>query len=267
MNIATLICDCKIKAVKSPINIANMTVRGPRSANKLNMSAIILVSSLIALLVSVLIYVAFFKNSIRRYKGGNAVILCGPAGAGKTTLFLELATDEHLETIPSATTNTGNINKDVVVKDIPGSAQIRGNLLREALPFARSVVLVLDSSIGHMVDSDAVFVITLLGICAKNKLPLLIVANKEDLSGAGALANITREIDRQLARAKHWLDQGVNEDDCKNDEIEFLFNIFDDATRLSLAKLSSILDICSITASKNSSSSIEQINQWILSHY
>jgi signal recognition particle receptor subunit beta len=105
-------------------------------------------------LVAAIILIVLFKTCFGRSGGkkaqkGTALLVWGPCGAGKTTLFYRLREETFPKTITSMVPNEAKItlnNKAYTLIDYPGHQRLRAELMTTHLRKAGKVIFVLDAS-------------------------------------------------------------------------------------------------------------------------
>lgn len=150
------------------------------------------------------------KNSRR---AGHAIIICGPAGSGKTTLFLNLSGQANAAeskfqqplTAPSAAVNEAKLanqpgqpsSSSTILLDVPGSEKVRDAALTEVLPAASKFMLVLDATNIENIPTEAPFIIRVLAEVIRRRVPCTLVLGKQDL-GPGSALNFLQALDTAL---------------------------------------------------------------------
>jgi signal recognition particle receptor subunit beta len=194
-------------------------------------------------------------------------VICGPAGSGKTQLFLKLVGGQVVSTVDSAACNFGNTRHGRKVVDVPGSAKLRRDLFDEALPTARCVILLLNGAKLETLHNDIGFVLHVVAKCMKRKCPILLLVGKDDLAGEMALAKITSSLDDELQRlAKQYTESEAdadNDDPIRSDVLSILkkLDLEEDPTLLSIAAIASRFNLHSLT--HNKSNPVDRIVNWM----
>lgn len=145
---------------------------------------------------------------------GHAVIICGPAGTGKTTLLLSLSEQatvvgqkvRHPLTAPSAAVNEAKLvrqpgqpsaSSPITLIDVPGSEKIRNAALTEVLPDAGKLVLLFDARTVEDLPTEAPFIIRVLAEAIRRHVPCVLVLGKQDL-GPGSTVEFVQALDAAL---------------------------------------------------------------------
>ncbi|PJF19822.1 hypothetical protein PSACC_00373 [Paramicrosporidium saccamoebae] len=192
----------------------------------------------------------------RRIPTGDTTIICGPAGSGKTQLFLKLVGGQAVSTVNSAACNSGTTSHGKKIVDVPGSAKLRGNLFDETFPTARCVILLLNGTELETLHNDIGFILHVVSKCMSRKCPILLLVGKDDLAGEMALVKATSSLDSELQRlTKQYAesDTDVDSDDPTRADILYILkqlDLEDDPTLLSTAAIASRFNLHSLTHNK-----------------
>lgn len=141
---------------------------------------------------------------------GTSVLLVGPAGGGKTTLFYQIKDGStHLGTVASMVENEGTwtvLSKGrpagtARVVDVPGHPSLR-HRLEQHLRDAAAVVFVMDSvdiSPSKVEAAEELFEVLTHPHVARARVPVLLACNKMDLeTQAHSVDFIRRTLEKQL---------------------------------------------------------------------
>ena len=146
------------------------------------------------------------------------ILICGPSGSGKTALINYLGTNEWRETVSSLeinkaqftvsskvvaeSTDNEQVTKSVKLKyvDVPGHEHFLEDLLDNA-EAASAILLVIDSKDRDTFPHAVEMLFELLNNCrtvTEEKLPIMIVCNKQDQSQAKRATNIEMDLEKEL---------------------------------------------------------------------
>eukprot|EP00299_Pterocystis_sp_00344_P015713 c7859_g1_i1.p1 GENE.c7859_g1_i1~~c7859_g1_i1.p1 ORF type:complete len:227 (-),score=52.35 c7859_g1_i1:119-799(-) len=156
------------------------------------------------LAVAVVAYFFVFRSS----KKLNTVLICGPCGAGKTCMFVQLKEGVFPTTQTSMAPQEGefvftgeseNANK-VHLVSFPGHSRLRSGL-RDFLPITRCIVFVVDSlDVSSQARQYADFLYDLLTdpTVLSGKIRMLIACNKQDAAAPLPPAFIQKTLEKEL---------------------------------------------------------------------
>ena len=140
----------------------------------------IVVVILVTLVTLVVLYRMLFGGSSKRL---DLILLVGPCGSGKTSLFYLWKNGKVPDTVTSQVPNRGFVVKGVKeeVVDCPGHARLRNSVF-ELVPRAKKIVFLVDEScVKEAADSlFQIFVLPRLN----TKTEMMICVNKVDKKGA-----------------------------------------------------------------------------------
>jgi signal recognition particle receptor subunit beta len=168
---------------------------------------------LASILLPLLIAVFFLFRGIGA-GGGDKIVLFGPMGAGKTSMYLHLrfghAIPSHtsMRVTTSTFTPQGGGNaaayKPLTVVDVPGEPRLNYQLLAE-LPSAAVLVCVLDATAlpTHAKEAAQVLYDVLTHEAVQRRSPALVIAaNKSDERGAAPLDKVRATLETELQRVR-----------------------------------------------------------------
>lgn len=148
----------------------------------------------LALSLPFVIFLSGAPAAARQRPGsGRAVVICGPAGSGKTTLFLRLSGKRQVAengsqcplTAPSATVNKGKLveqqSPPITLLDVPGNEKARDRALTETLPAASKLLLLFDATAADGLPAEAPFIARVLAESISKQVPCALVLGKSDL--------------------------------------------------------------------------------------
>ncbi|EGD75079.1 hypothetical protein PTSG_06735 [Salpingoeca rosetta] len=140
--------------------------------------------AVLGILAVVVVFLLRGKAKAKR----DTVLLVGPLGTGKTTLFSLLTTGQAMPTQTSLKPNEAaleldtSINQSLKVKDIPGHERLRGTYLGESAASCAACVYVLDSStVLRGARPVAEFLYDVLASKDMKAMPVLVLCNKQDV--------------------------------------------------------------------------------------
>ena len=150
------------------------------------------------------------------------VLIWGASGAGKTALINYLGVKEWRETVSSLdiskatftvswkispeTTDDEAVSKSVKLKyiDVPGHHHFLDDLLDSA-ETASAIIFVIDSRIRETIPLAAEILYEILNstrVVVEEKLPIMIVCNKQDLQYSRKLTEIEIELEKEIEELK-----------------------------------------------------------------
>lgn len=149
-----------------------------------------------------------------RRSRGNAAVLLGQCGAGKTALFYQLRDRVEVQSVSSLKQNrdklqikTGEGEEDVLgpieVVDCPGHQRLRGQAV-ELVKEARCIVYMVDSEDKQKLKDVAEHLYELFTMkeIIELHIPMLLAYNKCDIATARAEKFITEEIEREIEQMR-----------------------------------------------------------------
>ncbi|XP_053598018.1 signal recognition particle receptor subunit beta [Microplitis demolitor] len=155
---------------------------------------------IIAIFVIILSLVFFTWR--RRKSAGRSILLTGLSDAGKTLLYARLVHDKFIETYTSAKENIGDIDindKSLQVVDIPGHERLRYKFIDKYKTQAIGLIYVIDSvSIQKDIRDVTEFLYNILSDSKIQKIPVLILCNKQDQTMAKGSAVIKTMIEKEM---------------------------------------------------------------------
>ena len=145
--------------------------------------------------------------------GGDAVLLCGACGAGKTCMFQTLrGGSPYLTTVTSMTENEarfpvegksakrGVVSKQTHLVDLPGHPRLRAMLDKHA-PGARAVVFVVDAvdfTAQRRAVAEHLFAIVSDPVVQRRRLPILVACNKSEKITAHPVEFIKKRLEKEI---------------------------------------------------------------------
>lgn len=226
-------------------------------------------SLIVAIVIPPLFLILFQRFSKKLGKSSTLdVIMCGPAGSGKTTLFLRLVSSP-LKAVSSATINVSAVDNGVTLKDVPGSAKLRDALFKDVMNGrVRKIILIIDgSNPTDNLHQDIPFIINVLSMATSHNLPILLLASKMDLNHSALNATISTINDELKRVTRQFSIDGEDETDIESqlriDIMRLLSraNLEDEPESISLSTLN--IDIQSHAYSINDQQSLETVQSWI----
>ncbi|XP_068120208.1 ADP-ribosylation factor-like protein 11 [Hyperolius riggenbachi] len=135
-----------------------------------------------------------------------SIVMCGPSGAGKTTILYRLKLNETIRTCPSVGFNreTLDVVDDItlLVWDVAFGAK-GWPLIRHYLTDCDGVVFVVDSTDTELF-MDAKWDLASLFTYTDDPLPVIVLANKQDLEGACSPSQVACHLDLPKSRYHKW---------------------------------------------------------------
>ena len=149
------------------------------------------------------------------------MVMLGLDGAGKTTILYRMKTDRYLNTAPTVGFNCervkGSIGRSAgllfLVWDVGGQEMIRP-LWRSYTRATDGIIFVLDSSDCKSIEAARLELHRTLNYKDNVDIPLLILANKQDLSGTLKEQDVVEGLGLRKLKSTLWL------------PVKYLFNIF-----------------------------------------
>lgn len=143
------------------------------------------------------------KRAVAR---GDAVLLLGPCGAGKTALFYALRGKPVPDTVSSLAVNSGSL--DVAgaprpLTDFPGHQRLKAKAMQE-VKAARCVVYLIDSTEKQQIRDAAEQLYDLLTYqeLIDRRTPILVCASKRDLPTSRKETQVEDELTREIERMR-----------------------------------------------------------------
>uniref|UniRef100_A0A8C5R2Z8 ADP-ribosylation factor-like protein 14 n=1 Tax=Leptobrachium leishanense TaxID=445787 RepID=A0A8C5R2Z8_9ANUR len=136
-----------------------------------------------------------------------SVMMVGLDGAGKTTILYQLKLGETIVSIPTIGFHTETLDPISGVLFLVWDVGIgcRGRpLLRHYLSGRNAILFVVDSTDSERLDEAKELLFMLLHDEASTGLPLLVLANKQDLDGAQSPADIAHYLDLDNLKGRKW---------------------------------------------------------------
>jgi ADP-ribosylation factor protein 1 len=139
------------------------------------------------------------------------LLMIGLDAAGKTTILYKLKLGELVTTIPTIGFNVERVeykNISFIVWDIGGQAKIRP-LWRYYYQNSQGIIFVVDSSDRDRIDEAAEELAKLLVEDELRGVPLLVLANKQDLPTAMLVTEVANKLGLQSLRDRKWYIQAT----------------------------------------------------------
>jgi len=139
------------------------------------------------------------------------VVMIGLDGAGKTTALYRMKLDQYLNTVPTIGFNCERVQGTVgrstgltfLVWDVGGQEKIRP-LWKSYTRCTDAIIFVLDSADHHMLDEARMELHKTIGYQDNKDIPLLVLANKQDLPGAISEEEIAQALDLRSLPSPLW---------------------------------------------------------------
>lgn len=167
---------------------------------------VLAVGFILVLLCLLIIY--FWTRKLKR--GGKTVLLTGICDSGKTSIFTRLteANPNPDETYTSAKPNeayiplkgtTKNAGSKFHLVDIPGHDRVREKYIDDFKTSLLAIVFVVDSAtLSKRLRDVAEFLYSLMRDNDLQRIPMLIVCHKQDLSLAKGQSVVQRELEKEI---------------------------------------------------------------------
>ncbi|CAF0761933.1 unnamed protein product [Adineta ricciae] len=141
------------------------------------------------------------------------LLMLGLDAAGKTTILYKLKLDENLQTIPTIGFNVEQISPcrgvSFTVWDVGGQEKIR-RLWQHYYQNSDGLIFVVDSSDADRMNEAREELHGILSSPEMSTVPVVILANKQDLPMAMKPADIVQKLDMNSLRGKHkWFIQAA----------------------------------------------------------
>ncbi|CAF1006948.1 unnamed protein product [Adineta ricciae] len=141
------------------------------------------------------------------------ILMLGLDAAGKTTILYKLKLDENLQTIPTLGFNVEQVSPcpgvSFTVWDIGGQELIR-KLWQHYYQNSDGLIFVIDSCDAERMNEAREELHGILSSPAMSNIPVVILANKQDLSTALKPADIIEKLNMNSLRGKHkWFIQAT----------------------------------------------------------
>ena len=138
------------------------------------------------------------------------MLMLGLDAAGKTTILYKLKLGEIVTTIPTIGFNVESVEYkriNFTVWDVGGQKRIR-MLWRHYFQNTRSLVWVLDSTDSERMEEAHEELFELLHSDELRGVPLLVLANKQDMGGAKTVQEVIVALKLTDIKDREWLCQG-----------------------------------------------------------
>ncbi|CAL8353518.1 unnamed protein product [Lota lota] len=151
-------------------------------------------------------------GSRRQKQAGGQVLMLGLDGAGKTTLLYKLKHSERVVTVPTVGFNvemleTKGQGLELTVWDVGGQARMRPQW-RHHYADTGVLVFVVDSGDRRRLDEAREELHQVLRCQILGRIPLIVLANKQDLPGALSPAQLSLRLDlRRVCGDRVWFVQ------------------------------------------------------------
>ncbi|CAF0792657.1 unnamed protein product [Didymodactylos carnosus] len=141
------------------------------------------------------------------------ILMLGLDAAGKTTILYKIKLNENLSTIPTIGFNVETVSPcrgvSFTVWDVGGQEKIR-QLWRHYYQGAEGLMFVIDSNDHERLEEAKSELNGILNSPDMSHVPLVVIANKQDLPHAMSCSNIIEKLDLNSLNNKHrWYIQGA----------------------------------------------------------
>lgn len=128
----------------------------------------------------------FRRSGSKKVSKGNALLIWGPTGVGKTSLFYRLREDAFPRTIMSMQPNEDKIqigSKQITTVDYPGHQRLRDGFMSNYLRRAGTIVYVIDAS--NLKDdisrtAHGLYDLLTRSYVSNAAIPVIVACNKSD---------------------------------------------------------------------------------------
>jgi len=156
----------------------------------------------------------FFSKLWTKLTGTKEVrmLMVGLDAAGKTTILYQLKMGETVKTIPTIGFNVETLEYkglNFTVWDVGGQDKIRV-LWKHYYQNTDGLIFVVDSNDRDRVEDAAEELKKMLAEDELKDCVVLVMANKQDLSGAMSRNEVTEKLGLQQLKGKQWLVQGTS---------------------------------------------------------
>ena len=139
------------------------------------------------------------------------ILMVGLDAAGKTTVLTRLKLNETVNTIPTIGFNVDTIeykNLTMTMWDLGGQDKIR-RLWPHYYEGNDALIYVVDSADPERIDESAEELHRLLSDDNLNRIPLLVLANKQDLPGSFSATDICEKLHLDKTAGRDWFVQSA----------------------------------------------------------
>lgn len=147
---------------------------------------------------------SFFRR--KNDKRPRRIVVLGLDNAGKTTMLKAIAGEDALKVSPTKGFNVKSIETHgltLTVWDIGGQRSIRSHW-RNYLDSLDGLVFVIDSSDRGRREEEKSELYELLNEPKISKVPLLVLANKQDLIDSVPASEVAKQLDLQSIKSRPW---------------------------------------------------------------
>eukprot|EP00808_Paulinella_micropora_P021853 g78331.t1 len=140
------------------------------------------------------------------------ILMIGLDAAGKTTVVYKLRLGETVTTMPTIGFNVEEVkykNLNFVMWDIGGQHKIRA-LWKHYYQGTDGIIFVVDSNDKLRLEEAREELHLVLSDSLLNSVPLLVLANKQDLPKAAKVQDMAKELSLPQIRGRHWHIQGTS---------------------------------------------------------
>ncbi|XP_018331015.1 signal recognition particle receptor subunit beta [Agrilus planipennis] len=183
-----------------------------------------LIISVLTVLVTLILYVVYQ----RARKSRRSILLVGLRESGKTLTFTQLIHGQYVETFTSIKENIGDYetnNGTVRIIDIPGHEQLRYKFFDKYKSNARALVYIIDSTLNsaNLRDTaECLYNILSDSVVINNRLPVLVLCNKQDISTASNNDLLKQQLEEEFALLRVTKSHQLESVDLKAQKSAFL---------------------------------------------
>ena len=149
---------------------------------------------------------SFGSINIKKYR----ILMLGLDSAGKTALLYQIKYKKAVKTIPTISFNTETIDykgKNFTIWDIGGQDKLRC-LWNHYYPNTDGIIFVVDSKDEERIEEASKEIKKLANEEELKNIPILVLANKQDLKESLAPDKITEKLGLRCLTGRSWLVQG-----------------------------------------------------------
>jgi len=149
---------------------------------------------------------------INSFKKDTRILILGLDGVGKTTILYKFKLGDVVCTTPTIGFNCETIeyrNLRMHVWDVGGQDRVRP-LWRHYFSTAQALIYVVDSNDRERIEETREELFKILSEGVLRTVPLLLLANKQDLPHAAKVAELTDLLDLHKEKGRQWFVQGCS---------------------------------------------------------
>jgi len=139
------------------------------------------------------------------------ILMVGLDAAGKTTILYKLKLGETISTIPTIGFGVETVaykNINFTVWDVGGQDKIRP-LWKHYFSGSHGIIYVVDSNDRERIEEASQTLFKMLDADELRDIPLLVLANKQDLPSALRISDLTERMSLHTLRTRKWFVQAT----------------------------------------------------------